>query len=119
MLDRAAAHAERILRKFPSQSGELLRPTLDAYGQPEGVQVRVAGVEIWMEAMGRPTKWLLSNEGQQYEDQGMRWGCVLKRTAPQVRHGDLLRLADGSTYRIRNILPDGAVGRVFWQLSEV
>ena len=118
-LQRIHGQIERMMRKFPSEMIEVFRPELDTYQQPTGQFSALGRAECWKTAMSQPSKWVIGDAGQQYDDAQMRWICLLdKPETPNVRHGDVVQFADGTKRIVRNIRRDSGI-RIYWQLSEV
>ena len=117
-MHRVKRAVERMLRQFPSETVQLMRPVRDAYGQPTQERTPIGTVECWREAMNRPDGWKVDKSGVQYDDEGAFWVCLLwSENLPQARHEDVVRFADGSEYSVKNIMNKMNV-RVYWQLAD-
>lgn len=117
-MHRVKRAIERMLRQFPSENVQLLRPVRDQYGQPTGEVTPIGTAECWRDSMNRPDKWKIDENGARYGDQGAFWICLLHSDQlPEARHEDICRFADGSEYAVKNITNRMNV-RVYWQLAD-
>lgn len=121
-IERARGAIKRIMERFDSAGGMLLRCGRDSFGQPDGNWHRKNDIplRIWLNGIAAPDRRRLAVSGTTYDDANAIWAVLLGEDhPPEARHGDRVALADGTLYKVLNIYRDAAGIRIFWQLEAI
>lgn len=119
-IERARGAIKRIMERFDSESATLLRCGRDGFGQPDGTWKSVGSARLWRNGIASPDRRRLAASGTTYDDANAIWAALLGEDhPPEARHGDRVKLADGTLHKVLNIYRDAAGIRIFWQLEAI
>lgn len=119
IMNRALVHAKRMLARLPAYDLILLRPTVNEFGEPNGLAPITGSFRAWRfqkSPIKKDTHDLIYESGTNTLDDNGFYLAMPHDTAPQAQHGDMVMI-DSRYYRVNEVFDRESI-LVYWRVSE-